>query len=85
MIAAERGGDIATMDALQVKIAEARAAFYAADGLSYNRYWHALDRLVVPYPEIYYAAYETDDRVAKMNAAVDRFATAVDKATAALR
>jgi len=85
MIAAERGGDIATMDALQVKIAESRAAFYSADGLSYNRYWHALDRLVVPYPEVYYAAYESDDRVAKMNAAVDRFTNAVDKATAALR
>ena len=30
MIAAERSGDVATMDALQVKIAEARDAFYAA-------------------------------------------------------
>ena len=85
MIAAEQAGDVTTMDALQVKIAEARDAFYSADGLSYNRYWHAIDRLVQPYPEIYYAAFETDDRVGKMNAAVARFGNAVDKATAALR
>jgi N-acetylated-alpha-linked acidic dipeptidase len=85
MIAAESSGDVATMDALQVKIAEARDAFYSADGLSYNRYWHTIDRLVQPYPEIYYAAYESDGRVDKMNAAVAKFGVAVDKATAALR
>jgi hypothetical protein len=85
MIAAERGGDVAAMEALSAKSAAARDAFYSADGLSYNRYWHTIDRLVVAFPEVNYASYETDGKVAKMNAALARLSAAVAAATTALQ
>jgi N-acetylated-alpha-linked acidic dipeptidase len=84
MIAAERGGDTATMGELALKIAAARAAFYAPEGLTYNRYWHTIDRFVAPFPELNYASYETEGKPDKMKAALDRLTAAVEKATAAL-
>jgi hypothetical protein len=85
MIAAEKAGDISAMEALSAKIAASRDAFYSQDGLSYNRYWHTIDRFVIPFPEINYASYETDGKAEKMNAAINRLATAVGAATAALQ
>jgi hypothetical protein len=85
MSAAEQNGDLSTMDALAAKVAASRDAFYVPEGLSYNRYWHTLDRFVRPFPEVNYASYETDGRAEKMKAAIDRLTAAVEKATSALR
>jgi N-acetylated-alpha-linked acidic dipeptidase len=85
MLAAERSGDATIMGALAAKVATSRDAFYSPDGLSYNRYWHTIDRFVRPFPEVSYASYETDGRAEKMKAAIDRLTAAVEKATAALQ
>jgi hypothetical protein len=55
------------------------------DGLSYNKYWHTIDRFVAPLPEINYASFETTDKDAKIAAALDRLESAVTKATNAIQ
>jgi hypothetical protein len=82
--AAERAGDAAAMDALYAKAEVARASFYMPDGLTYNKYWHTIDRYVAPFPEVNYASYETDGRAEKVKVALDRLGAAADHATAAL-
>ena len=54
------------------------------DGLTYNKYWHTIDRFVAPLPELNYAAYETDKRDADVKIAIDRLSAALQKATAAV-
>jgi N-acetylated-alpha-linked acidic dipeptidase len=82
--AAERAGDTATLDALESKAMLARDAFWMSDGLSYNRYWHTIDRYISAFPEVNYAAFETQDRAAKVTAALDRLRAAIARAIAAI-
>ena len=82
--AAERGGDAAAIDALERYAMIARDVFWMPNGLSYNKYWHTIDRLVAPFPELNYAAFDAD-KAGKEKAALDRLGAAVDKATDALR
>jgi hypothetical protein len=54
------------------------------NGLTYNKYWHTIDRNVIPLPELNYAAFETTNRDADMKTALDRLETCIQKATDAL-
>jgi N-acetylated-alpha-linked acidic dipeptidase len=85
METAERGGDVATIDALYAKEERARSVFYMPDGLAFNKYWHTIDRFVAPFPEVHFASYETDGKAEKMKAALDRLAAAVDAGIQALQ
>jgi hypothetical protein len=84
LLAAERSGDAASIDALEKQAEIARDVFWMPDGLSYNKYWHTIDRFVAAFPELNYAAYETTGRDAAVAAALARLETAVEKATNAL-
>jgi hypothetical protein len=84
LLAAERSGDVASIDARERQAEIARDTFWMPDGLSYNKYWHTIDRFVAPFPELNYAAYETTGRDAAVAAALGRLETSVDKATNAL-
>ena len=77
LVAAERAGDTTGLAALERRAMAARDAFWMPDGLSYNKYWHTIDRNVLPFPEVNYAAYETTDRLAKVGAALDRLTTSL--------
>ncbi len=79
---AERSGDASRLDALEAKAAEARDVFWTPDGYSYNKYWHTIDRYTSAFPELNFAAYETDNRDAKEKAALNRLTDAVDRAIA---
>jgi N-acetylated-alpha-linked acidic dipeptidase len=81
---AERSGDVAPIDALERHAMIARDAFWMPGGLTFNKYWHTIDRLVAPFPELSYAAYDTD-KAAKIKIALDRLAASVRKATDALK
>jgi len=81
MARAEAAGDVATMQQLAAKEQAARDAFYIPSGLSFNKYYHTLDRLFTTYPEIAFAG----DNPKAQQAAVDRFTTAVQNATTALK
>ncbi|HET9391907.1 MAG TPA: M28 family peptidase [Candidatus Rubrimentiphilum sp.] len=81
MARAEAAGDVATMQQLGAKEQSVRDAFYIPSGLSFNRYYHTIDRVLAPYPEVTYAG---DDPKAQQ-AAVDRFTAAVEAATNALK
>jgi len=81
MAQAEANGDAATMQTLGAKIHASRAAFYLPDGLTFNKYYHTIDRVVRPYPEIFYAG--SDPKA--LQTAVDRMIAAVTSATTALQ
>jgi hypothetical protein len=81
MARAEAAGDVSTMQQLGAKEQAVRDAFYVPSGLSFNQYYHTLDRVIGPYPEVTYAG---DDPKAQQ-AAVDRFTAAVEAATNALK
>jgi len=85
MVAAERAGDAAAIDALYAKEEAAREVFYMRDGLAYNKYWHTIDRLVMPFPELNFASYETDGKAEKEKAAIDRLTAAAQRGVAALK
>ena len=78
--AAERAGDTATLDALEAKAMQARDVFWMSGGLYYNKYWHTIDRYQAPLPELNFAVWETQDRDAKVQAAMDRLTGAVNRA-----
>jgi FAD/FMN-containing dehydrogenase len=84
LLAAERSGDAGALDALERKAMVARDVFWMPDGLSYNKYWHTIDRYVAPFPELNYAAYETTGRDADVKTAIDRLTAAMQKAIAAI-
>jgi N-acetylated-alpha-linked acidic dipeptidase len=84
LLAAERSGDPSTLDTLEKKAMIARDSFWMPDGLTYNKYWHTIDRNVIPLPELNYAAFETTNRDADMKTALDRLETCIQKATDAL-
>ncbi|MDP9024608.1 MAG: M28 family peptidase, partial [Candidatus Eremiobacteraeota bacterium] len=85
LLAAERSGDAAKLDALERRAVLARDAFWMPDGYSYNKYWHTIDRYVAPFPEVNFAAYQTADREANVRAALARLTASIQKATGALR
>jgi hypothetical protein len=62
----------------------ARDAFWMPEGLTYNKYWHTIDRYVFPFPELNYAAYEATNRDADVKTALDRLMASLQKATDAL-
>ena len=78
--AAERAGTASQLDALEAKAAAARDVFWMPDGLSYNKYWHTIDRNFAAFPELSFAAFENQDRDAKIKTALDRLTSAVDRA-----
>jgi N-acetylated-alpha-linked acidic dipeptidase len=80
LLVAERSGNAAAVDALAAKAMAARDVFWMPDGLSYNKYWHTIDRYQATFPEVNFAAYETQDRDAKIKTALGRLSDAVDKA-----
>lgn len=82
--AAERSGDVAVLDALAVKAMHARDVFWMPQGLYYNKYWHTIDRFQGAFPEVNFAAYESEGREAKVKAALQRLIDAVDRAIAAI-
>ncbi len=82
LLAAERSGDAATLASLERRAMAARDVFWMPDGLSYNKYWHTIDRFVAPFPEVNYAAYETTDRDAKVRAALERLRASIRNAIA---
>jgi hypothetical protein len=51
------------------------------NGLSFNAYYHSLDRVFMSFPEIVFAASDTSAQ----QAAVERATTALQTATAALQ
>jgi len=81
MARAEAAGDVATMEQLGAKEQAVRDAFYVPAGLSFNKYYHTLDRVFSTYPEVTFVG----DNPKAQQAAVDRFATAVQNATNALK
>ncbi len=84
LLAAERSGDVGALAPLEGRAMVARDAFWRPEGLSYNKYWHTIDRNVAPFPELNYAAYATTEREAHVRAALDRLSTALDRAIAAI-
>jgi N-acetylated-alpha-linked acidic dipeptidase len=81
MARAEAAGDVASMQQLGAREQAVRDAFYVPTGLSFNKYYHTLDRVFSTYPEVTFAG----DNPKAQQAAVDRFATAVQNATNALK
>lgn len=82
LTAAERSGDATMLDPLEVQAMQARDVFWMPGGLYYNRYWHTIDRYQAPFPELYFAIYEPEDRDAKIKAALDRLIGAINRAIA---
>lgn len=80
MAAAETAGDTSAMARIAAQEQAARDAFYAPNGLAFNAYYHTLDRVFTSFPEIVFAG---DDAKAQQ-AAIERFAAALQSATAAL-
>lgn len=78
---AEEAGDAAAMVSLAAKEQASRDAFYMPDGLTFNPYYHTLDRVFGSFPEIVYAG-SSPTAIAK---AVQRATDAVHAATAALQ
>jgi N-acetylated-alpha-linked acidic dipeptidase len=81
---AERSGNAAQLDALAGKAAEARDVFWMPDGLSYNKYWHTIDRYTSAFPELNFASFETEGRDAKIKAALGRLIDSVNRAVTAV-
>jgi N-acetylated-alpha-linked acidic dipeptidase len=80
LTAAERSGDAAALDPLEVRAMQARDVFWMPDGLYYNKYWHTIDRFQSSLPELYFAAYEPQDRAAHVKFAIDRLIDAINRA-----
>jgi N-acetylated-alpha-linked acidic dipeptidase len=80
METAEASGDVAAMQKLAAQEQAARDAFYVPGGLSFNKYYHTIDRVLAAYPEVLFAGADT----AAQQAAVDRFTSAVTAAAKAL-
>lgn len=80
MQAAELRADVAAMQAISLKGRRSRDAFWMPGGLSYDPYYHTIDRL----PEISYAVDDGNDK-AKVKSAIDRLVSAVERAAAALK
>ncbi|HEY2473601.1 MAG TPA: M28 family peptidase [Candidatus Cybelea sp.] len=78
---AEAAGDVAAMQAIAAREQAARDAFFVPDGLSFNAYYHTLDRVLTSFPEIAFAGNNTD-AVKKAEA---RALTAIQNAAAALK
>ncbi|MFN2450097.1 MAG: hypothetical protein ABR508_10000 [Candidatus Baltobacteraceae bacterium] len=68
------------MQKIAAKEQAARDAFYAPDGLAFNRYYHSTDRVFVSFPDVLFAG--GDARV--QQAAIDRFTAALTAAAKAL-
>jgi len=85
LLAAERTGNVAVLDNLSAKAMRARDVFWMPDGLSYNKYWHTIDRYQATFPEVNFASYETQDRDAKVKTALGRLTDAVDRAIEDIR
>jgi hypothetical protein len=81
MATAEAAGDVATMQKLAAQEQAARDAFYDPNGLSFNKYYHSLDRVFTSFPEVMFAGPDPKAQ----QAAVDRFTTALQNATNALK
>jgi len=84
LVTAEHAGDATAIAALERRAMTARDVFWMPQGLSYNKYWHTIDRNVFPFPELNYAAFEKTDRDGKIRTALDRLTSAIERATAAL-
>ncbi len=84
LFTAERAGDATALAALERRAMVARDTFWMPEGLSYNHFWHTIDRYVVPFPELSFATFETTDRDAKIATALDRLRAAIVKATTAI-
>jgi hypothetical protein len=80
METAESAGDVATMQKIAAEEQAARDAFYAPAGLSFNSYYHTLDRVFTSFPEILFAG----DNASVQRAAAERLTAALRNATAAL-
>jgi N-acetylated-alpha-linked acidic dipeptidase len=80
MSKAEASGDTAAMQSLAAKEAQARAAFFEPAGLSFNKYYHSIDRVFASYPEVLFAGNDPKAQ----QAAIDRITAAVQQATSAL-
>ncbi len=78
---AEAKGDLPAMQAIAAREQASRDAFYLADGLLENAYYHTIDRVFTSFPEIVFAGGRPE--IAKN--AYDRIMTAVANATAALK
>jgi N-acetylated-alpha-linked acidic dipeptidase len=85
LLAAERSGDPAALDMLEQKAMVARDVFWMPDGLSYNKYWHTIDRYVAAFPELNYASFETTGKDAKVATALGRLEAAIEKATVTIK
>jgi N-acetylated-alpha-linked acidic dipeptidase len=81
MAAAEASGDAATMQKLAAQEQAARDAFYMPNGLSFNPYYHSLDRVFTSFPELVFAVSDAKAQ----QAALDRFTRALQNAAAALK
>jgi hypothetical protein len=84
LLAAERAGDESKLRDLTAIAMVARDAFYQPGGLTYNRYWHTIDRVVAPLPEVNFAAYDPEHRDAMVGEALSRLIASVDRAMSAL-
>ena len=84
LFATERAGNATALATLERRAMIARDAFWMPNGLSYNRFWHTIDRYVAPFPELSFASYETTDRDAKIATALERLRAAIVKATTAI-
>jgi hypothetical protein len=69
------------MQKLAAQEQAARDAFYMPGGLSFNAYYHSLDRVFTSFPEFVFAGSDTKAQ----QAAVDRATAALQKATGALQ
>jgi N-acetylated-alpha-linked acidic dipeptidase len=81
MAKAESAGDATTMQKLAAQESTARAAFYMPGGLTFNKYYHSIDRVFMSYPEVMFAGSDAQAQ----QAAIDRITTSIQNATAALK
>jgi hypothetical protein len=81
MAKAESAGDATTMQKLAAEESTARAAFYMPGGLTFNKYYHSIDRVFMSYPEVMFAGSDAQAQ----QAAIDRITTSIQNATAALK
>jgi hypothetical protein len=78
---AEANGDVAAMQTLAAREQASRDAFFVANGLLVDAYYHTIDRVFTSFPEIVYAGNKPDT----IEKAVDRMTAAIANATLALK
>jgi hypothetical protein len=78
---AEAKGDASAMQALAAREQASRDAFFVADGLLENSYYHTIDRVFTSFPEIVYSSNKPET----VKKALDRIMSAIASATAALK